>query len=348
MSCILYLVSCVLCLVPYVLYLVSYVLCLMSCVLYLHVSCVFMYIVSCVFMYRVSCIFMCLVSCILYLMTCVLCLVPYVLCLVSSCVLCLHVSCVFMYLVSCILYLRVSCILCLHVSCIMYLVSCILHHVSLCLASCVTLFSCRYRGLWEYLDGTVAYFARLEYHALITTRACGRLLERRETMNQMGDVACTEKFLARYLCERADKKSPQAEAIQFPDPPASGSFPTGMTSCPAGHVVHSFLACDVASVCWARVDDDGEGFVLNALSADAAAAAARGASGSTSGSGWCAGAGLTPLPPSFPCRRGADRVPYSLVCDHRPDCADRSDEDFCHFPPCTLDHFHCGNGEVSG
>ena len=56
---------------------------------------------------------------------------------------------------------------------------------------------------------------------------------------------------------------------------------------------------------------------------------------------------LDPLPPSFTCANEMHGVPYTVVCDHRVDCADRSDEDFCVFPPChaTLS-YDCGNGQV--
>ena len=41
-------------------------------------------------------------------------------------------------------------------------------------------------------------------------------------------------------------------------------------------------------------------------------------------------------PPSFQCQSETQRVPYSLVCDHRQDCLDGSDETFCTFLPCYL------------
>lgn len=35
-----------------------------------------------------------------------------------------------------------------------------------------------------------------------------------------------------------------------------------------------------------------------------------------------------------PNRNRLETVPYTLVCDFRPDCCDGSDEDFCQFSPC--------------
>ena len=91
-------------------------------------------------------------------------------------------------------------------------------------------------------------------------------------------------------------------------------------TCPSGHVTLKLLACDVQSACWARFMDS------QASSCDAA---------------------LTPLPPSFTCTNGVERVPYTLVCDHRPDCSDNSDENFCVFPSCRLlGRLQCTNKQV--
>ena len=88
----------------------------------------------------------------------------------------------------------------------------------------------------------------------------------------------------------------------------------GQEKCPKGHVTHSFLLCDLKSYCWAETH----------VSCDAS---------------------LAPLPPMFECSKGADRVPYTLVCDHRPDCSDGEDEHFCVFPPCP--QWTCDNRQVN-
>ena len=101
--------------------------------------------------------------------------------------------------------------------------------------------------------------------------------------------------------------------------------------CPGGHLTHEFLACDTQSACW------GDEYVIYSLSSDAWAVP-------TSSS--CP-APMSSLPPSFACEWGEQRVPYSVLCDHRADCRDASDEDFCHFPPCHVDRqFQCNNKEV--
>nr|KAG5710982.1 hypothetical protein BaRGS_013716 [Batillaria attramentaria] len=48
--------------------------------------------------------------------------------------------------------------------------------------------------------------------------------------------------------------------------------------------------------------------------------------------------------PSLPEMNEIEHVPYTLVCDHRSDCKDDSDEDFCVFPPCDpFLQYHCGD-----
>ena len=84
-------------------------------------------------------------------------------------------------------------------------------------------------------------------------------------------------------------------------------------------MTHEMFACDAPSACWVDA-------VTNSRSCRSS---------------------LQPLPPSFTCTTGQYDVPYTLVCDHRPDCKDSSDESFCDFPSCDpITQFDCGNGEV--
>ena len=102
-------------------------------------------------------------------------------------------------------------------------------------------------------------------------------------------------------------------------------------TCPRGHVTHTFMACDQATLCWAGSD------VTFSLSPESWALP-------TSQS--CPVELFTrSLPPSFLCGSELQRVPYSLVCDHQRDCLDGSDETFCTFPPCK-NEFRCLNKEV--
>ena len=115
----------------------------------------------------------------------------------------------------------------------------------------------------------------------------------------------------------------------------SGVGPRGqwrLLACPMGHVTHTFLSCDELSLCWATGDvtfshQSEVWAVPTSVSCPAPL-------------------DVAVLPPSFPCRSVEQRVAYSLVCDHRPDCQDDSDETFCHFPPCSPTQFACLNKQV--
>ena len=112
-------------------------------------------------------------------------------------------------------------------------------------------------------------------------------------------------------------------------------LPSNVVRCPSLHVTYNFLACDVQSACWLKSDvtyGSGSG--------------GGGGSWGVPSPGGCP-AKLTALPPTFACAGGVDGVPYSMVCDHRHDCLDRSDERFCVFPPCDNTwQFQCRNKQV--
>ena len=104
-------------------------------------------------------------------------------------------------------------------------------------------------------------------------------------------------------------------------------------TCHGGHVTHVLLACDTTSACW----PDGD--VIFSRHSDTWAIP-------TSES--CPIPQVGPLlPPSFACGSGKQRVSYSLVCDHRRDCMDGSDEVFCNFQQCIHhSQFQCRNKQV--
>ena len=110
------------------------------------------------------------------------------------------------------------------------------------------------------------------------------------------------------------------------------SGPWRPVTCDRGHLTHVLLACDTSAACWAGGD------VTFSRHSDAWA---------TPTSESCPVPVVLPLPPSFLCRLEAQRVTYSLVCDHRRDCLDGSDEVFCHFPPCVVHtQFQCRSSQV--
>ena len=145
------------------------------------------------------------------------------------------------------------------------------------------------------------------------------------------NIDCYKNYYAHFLCEVPPVVSDDvnntashvtvSENMLFPDNPnfTRSEFPFKVESCPDGHVTHEMFACNVPSACW-----------VDAVTTSRSCRSS-----------------LQPLPPSFTCTTGQDDVPYTLVCDHRPDCKDSSDESFCDFTPCDpITQFDCGNGEV--
>ncbi|KAK7106087.1 hypothetical protein V1264_017384 [Littorina saxatilis] len=125
-----------------------------------------------------------------------------------------------------------------------------------------------------------------------------------------------------------EKKKEQVPDVMMVDESWAHRDLVSVSRCPSGHYVQSFLACDVKSACWAgrnRVyGREGEGWGVPSPST-------------------CTVSDVTPLPPSFACANGKQHVTYSQVCDFRPDCVDDSDEDFCDYPACSFQDFHCNS-----
>ena len=181
---------------------------------------------------------------------------------------------------------------------------------------------CRYKNMWKHMDGTIAHYTGNMPARRLAVPDCVFLEEDRITKYQR-----QKPHFASYLCEHPLTRNNTTSATRRESVIQLSEIRSGelwlnnssFITCPDAHVTRTFLACDVKSVCWA-LD----------LSTSVSCPAP-----------------LTPLPPSFTCNNGVQRVPYTLVCDHRSDCSDRSDERFCVFTPCNVtSQFQCRNQEV--
>ena len=177
---------------------------------------------------------------------------------------------------------------------------------------------------WE--DGTISYFSILPED--LYPSSCGQIQERTQIVLQN----CNSKFIRHFLCQKDEAHeqrfanrndiSGRREFQAFKANHSSVHFPH--TVCPSGHLTLDLLACDVQSHCW-----EPKALVGNAARQSAVSLC------------------QAPLLTLFTCRRGVAHVPYSLVCDHSPDCLDASDEDFCVHPSCSIrEHFECINKQV--
>ena len=174
----------------------------------------------------------------------------------------------------------------------------------------------RYCWSWQWADNSIAYYTIFNAESLVFP-ACAAFPAGDVNYMKLGE--CSVASEAHYLCE-LDKIQPRTQQLYAQEraiklatvsPEISITFST--VRCPAGHITHSFLACDVQSSCWATQYDSADGFW-------------------TVPSFTACPAPLTSLPPSSACASGHERVPYTLVCDFRADCFDGSDESFCEFP----------------
>ncbi|XP_070207968.1 G-protein coupled receptor GRL101-like [Littorina saxatilis] len=118
--------------------------------------------------------------------------------------------------------------------------------------------------------------------------------------------SCQEKVIGDVLCE---VRSSSDLRVEISTPEKMASTRKGYVDCQRGHVTHDFLSCDYRSDCW---DSDHE-TCSEAMS----------------------------MYRSFRCKSVAEWLPFPLVCDHREDCRDGSDENFCVFPACP--EFTCDN-----
>ena len=122
---------------------------------------------------------------------------------------------------------------------------------------------------------------------------------------------CSKLIWCDYLCESkydGNETEENLHQITLPRNVTGNTIPDHVT-CPLEHVTLSFLACDFQSRCWAREHGALDKYDVPLKT-------------------WCS-ARLSSLPPMFTCSSSSQLVPYTLVCDHRQDCHDLSDEDFC-------------------
>ena len=171
-----------------------------------------------------------------------------------------------------------------------------------------------------HMDGTIAYYTGKMPADDSVIPDCA-LLARNQIEKASRDVA----LVANFLCElpadtgnAAPEQRGKNSRQRLESNLSTNLFPKRLfVECPDGHMTHVHLACDVHSACFA-------------LDFSISVSCPR-----------------TPLPPSFTCNNGVQHVPYTLVCDHRSDCSDRSDERFCVFTPCNVtSQFQCTNQQV--
>ena len=164
-----------------------------------------------------------------------------------------------------------------------------------------------YKKMWQWCDESFAYFVHLRGEHVFPS--CAALPW--GWGNYSVTFPCNEATNADFICEYDSETTParpMKRELLFPVARDSvekfRAKNISVVTCPGGHVTHDFLSCDPATYCgkdqyvaWCKTEKGGS-------------------------------------MPTFECDNGIRTLPFTLVCDHRPDCLDNSDEEFCVYETC--------------
>ncbi|KAK7469766.1 hypothetical protein BaRGS_00036248 [Batillaria attramentaria] len=199
----------------------------------------------------------------------------------------------------------------------------------------------RYENVFLWSDSTIVFYGRYKFKSRLnfgTVRPEGYDKQPALYVDFDNTQSSTSHLCELPLMEKKSNRSTIHLAV-----PTNQTLPlhTPQVVCPDGHVdTHGFLLCGRTNLVLAREQTDSDSWGVPSNSSCPAP--------------------MTSRPPMFACNSGVQHVPYSLVCDHRQDCKDASDEDFCDFAPCGGDTqcgvskqvcssngFHRGTAEIS-
>ena len=180
-----------------------------------------------------------------------------------------------------------------------------------------------YRRTLQWNDGKSALDFAFADLKLKRYPSCGIIFDDGTWKYEMTD--CNARVTSQFLCEFYPIRSSRTKEgntanISNSDILLSPSYANkqkmtlrlpALATCPNGHVTHDFLSCDPATDCFAETYVD---------------------TCETENGGVIA---------PFTCEDGVQTVAFTLVCDHRQDCRDGSDEDRCVFEAC--EGFLCDN-----
>ena len=166
--------------------------------------------------------------------------------------------------------------------------------------------------MWQWSDNTTALYYNISWSSRVSAPYCAAF---DTSERQLKVIKCDTFLKAEYLCEVPTHTVQQSQPQQqLPVPAKPASTIAGMIECPNQEATRHFLGCDTSS--GGRNSPDTPPCPQDRRDLDSL---------------W------------FQCRDNSGCVPYTLVCDHRQDCADGSDEDFCVFQPCDWSQFACHN-----
>ena len=178
----------------------------------------------------------------------------------------------------------------------------------------------RYKDALQWEDKTVAYFVKA-HHTGHRKHQCGQFIFQ-NIHDEIGFGECSRASHIDYVCEVPSivDVAKTKNVMQLDTPSKFSRLPIANVQCPEGHLTHVFLACDALSSCFSLGDPSTDSPCDNSKET---------------------------FQNMFVCDNEIQDVPYTLVCNHHPDCGDKSDEEFCIFLTCDDRHPHrCPNYQV--
>ena len=196
---------------------------------------------------------------------------------------------------------------------------------------------------WD--DGTIAHYTRHTFDNRATQRnSCGSMTSA-DGITMAYCSSSKQRLSTAALCQvpllgSHSQRGAGPEAFIQLERPRERPTSASTVLCPLGHWTLDFLASDAQSSCRSGRGDDSLAVNGDSEPAGHGPDDAGGIPGPSD-------VAVTSLPVSFACGSGSRVVPFSLLCDHRRDCQDNSDEDFCVFPRCSVyTQFACTSLQV--
>ena len=172
-----------------------------------------------------------------------------------------------------------------------------------------------YKHLWQWVDGRTAFF--IDIYSVNSPPQCAYY---EFGITKTFHMDCRKELTADIICEfRKQNAQPVIKSrVKLASSISVGIeeavWNVSVVQCLSGDVTRDFLSCDARTQCGAEesMTSCHSGSVTIAM---------------------------------FVCERSHEAVDYTLLCDHIQHCADNTDENFCHFSPCSISEFRCQIGQ---
>ena len=189
-----------------------------------------------------------------------------------------------------------------------------------------------YSGMWWWMNETISY----NYSVYDDQTSCGYLRLDDFVLESMScDYAPNNNFFDAIVCQfyKSDFQPTIKRHIKLKDLYDMISIPSGLTC--NEHLTREFLNCDKKGPCSLHYKSSctmrkGNPKFENEVKQQEIELFDQSLYRKTQKNFY-----------NFVCHDEDDIIPFSFVCDHYPQCSDRSDEDFCNYNPCIPPMISC-------